>query len=80
MSHPGYAGRHDTTGGKGATAKGARKGLVRTLGIAKWPNPLVNIIRRTEPIRDASLGWRAAFLPLKHTVLFYSLHPDRELV
>jgi hypothetical protein len=44
-------------------------------------NPLVNIIRRTEPIRDASFGWRAAaFLPLKHTVLFYSLHPDRELV
>src|SRR5882762_5071515 len=36
--------------------------------------------RRTEPIRDASFGWRAAFLPLRHTVLFYSLHPDRELV
>ena len=24
---------------------------------------------------SASFGWRAAFLPLKHTVLFYSLHP-----
>jgi hypothetical protein len=53
---------------------------LRTHGITKWPNPLVNTIRRTEPIRDASFGWRAAFLPLKHTVLFYSLHPDRELV
>jgi hypothetical protein len=29
---------------------------------------------------DAGFGWGAAFLPLKHTVLFYSLHPDRELV
>jgi len=39
----------------------------------------VDKIRRTEPIRDASFGWTAAFLPLKHKLLFYSLHPVREL-
>jgi hypothetical protein len=39
-----------------------------------------NVNKQSRSVRDASFGWRAAFLPLKHTVLFYSLHPDRELV
>jgi hypothetical protein len=32
---------------------------LRAHGLTKWPNPVVNIVRRTEPIRDTSFGWRA---------------------